>query len=50
MVNILQIWDPFLGSCIKQLEPTKGSPITVLTAMPAPSMTFLAATTNSTIK
>ncbi|KFM78641.1 WD repeat-containing protein 81, partial [Stegodyphus mimosarum] len=48
--STVHIWDPFLGSCIKQLEPTKGSPITVLAAMPAPSMTFLAATTNSTVR
>ncbi|KAF8785971.1 WD repeat-containing protein 81-like [Argiope bruennichi] len=48
--STVHIWDPFMGSCIKQLEPTKGSPITVLEAMPAPSMTFLAATTNSTVR
>ncbi|KAG8198047.1 hypothetical protein JTE90_001881 [Oedothorax gibbosus] len=48
--STVHIWDPFLGSCIKQLEPTKGSPITVLEAMPAPSTTFLAATTNSTVR
>ncbi|GFY55894.1 WD repeat-containing protein 81 [Trichonephila inaurata madagascariensis] len=48
--STVHIWDPFMGSCIKQLEPTKGSPVTVLEAMPSPSMTFLAATTNSTVR
>ncbi|GIY32237.1 WD repeat-containing protein 81 [Caerostris extrusa] len=48
--STVHIWDPFMGSCIKQLEPTKGSPVTVLQAMPTPSTTFLAATTNSTVR
>ncbi|XP_064489636.1 WD repeat-containing protein 81-like isoform X2 [Ornithodoros turicata] len=46
----VHIWDPFLGSCLKQLDTSKTHPVTALIAMPAPSTTFLAATANSTVR
>ncbi|KAH6924555.1 hypothetical protein HPB50_019439 [Hyalomma asiaticum] len=49
-VRSLEIWDPFMGSCLKQLDSSKTQPVTVLHAMPSPSTTFLAATSNSTVR
>lgn len=46
----VHIWDPFLGSCLKQLDTIKTHPVTALLAMPAPSTTFLAATSNAAIR
>lgn len=46
----VHIWDPFMGSCLKQFDASKTQPVTALFAMPSPSTTFLAATSNSTVK
>ncbi|KAL3197935.1 hypothetical protein MRX96_044609 [Rhipicephalus microplus] len=46
----VHIWDPFMGSCLKQFDTSKTQPVTVLLAMPSPSTTFLAATSNSTVR
>lgn len=46
----VHIWDPFMGSCLKQFDSSKTQPVTVLLAMPSPSTTFLAATSNSTVR
>lgn len=46
----VHIWDPFMGSCLKQFDSSKTHPITALLAMPSPSTTFLAATSNSTVR
>ncbi|XP_022246523.1 WD repeat-containing protein 81-like isoform X1 [Limulus polyphemus] len=48
--STVHIWDPFVGTCLKQLDSSKATPVTVLSAMPAPSTTLLAATSNSTIR
>lgn len=48
--STVHIWDPFVGSCIHQLDSSKGSIVTVLTAMPSPSSSFIAATTSSTVR
>ncbi|XP_077530385.1 WD repeat domain 81 [Haemaphysalis longicornis] len=46
----VHIWDPFMGSCLKQFDSSKTQPVTALLAMPSPSTTFLAATSNSTVR
>ncbi|CAN7995423.1 unnamed protein product [Ixodes hexagonus] len=46
----VHIWDPFMGSCLKQFDSSKTHPVTALFAMPSPSTTFLAATSNSTVR
>uniref|UniRef100_A0A1S4KJ09 Neutral sphingomyelinase (N-smase) activation associated factor FAN, putative n=1 Tax=Ixodes scapularis TaxID=6945 RepID=A0A1S4KJ09_IXOSC len=46
----VHIWDPFMGSCLKQFDSSKTHPVTALLAMPSPSTTFLAATSNSTVR
>ncbi|RXG59054.1 WD repeat-containing protein 81 [Armadillidium vulgare] len=48
--STVHIWDPFTGTCLKQLDSLRHSPVTVLTSMPAPSKQLITATTDSTLK
>ena len=46
----LQIWDPFTGDIVQQLESSKYSPVIALTTLPYPSTVVVTATTDSTLR
>ncbi|XP_042862258.1 WD repeat-containing protein 81-like isoform X2 [Penaeus japonicus] len=48
--STVHVWDPFICACIKQLDSLRHSPVTVLTAMAAPSTQLVAATTDATLR
>lgn len=51
--SVVHLWDPFMGSTVAVLDGasrTSHSPVNVLHALPAPSCSVLAATTDSTLK
>ncbi|KAK3878610.1 hypothetical protein Pcinc_016771 [Petrolisthes cinctipes] len=48
--STVHVWDPFICAGIKQLDSLRHSPVTVLTAMMAPSTQLVAATTDATLK
>ena len=45
-----QIWDPFTGDIVRQLESTKYSPVIALATLPCPSTVVVTATTDSTLR
>ncbi|XP_045135367.1 WD repeat-containing protein 81-like isoform X3 [Portunus trituberculatus] len=48
--STVHVWDPFICATIKQLDSLRHSPVTVLTAMAAPSTQLVVATTDATLK
>lgn len=48
--STVHVWDPFICTTIKQLDSLRHSPVTVLTAMAAPSTQLVVATTDATLK
>ncbi|KAG7171126.1 WD repeat-containing protein 81-like, partial [Homarus americanus] len=48
--STVHVWDPFICAGVKQLDSLRHSPVTVLTAMAAPSTQLVAATTDATLK
>ncbi|XP_045593332.1 WD repeat-containing protein 81 isoform X2 [Procambarus clarkii] len=48
--STVHVWDPFICAGVKQLDSLRHSPVTVLTAMAAPSTLLVAATTDATLK
>ena len=50
ILHIFQIWDPFTGDVVQQLESTKYSPVIALATLPSPSTVVVTATTDSTLR
>ena len=50
LFKILQIWDPFTGDIVQQLESSKYSPVIALATLPSPSTVVVTATTDSTLR
>ncbi|CAL4110141.1 unnamed protein product, partial [Meganyctiphanes norvegica] len=48
--STVHVWDPFICASVKQLDSLRHSPVTVLSAMAAPSTQLVAATTDATLK
>ncbi|CAM1309662.1 SPTBN5 (predicted) [Pycnogonum litorale] len=46
----VHLWDPFLGSCIKQMDSGKNTVVNILTALPPPSKMFVAATSDANLR
>lgn len=48
--STVHIWDPFVGTTVRQLDSLRHSPVTVLCAVPSPSSHLLAATPDATLR
>ena len=48
--SVVHLWDPFMGCMVAQLDSSRNPPITVLRAMPPPSTSLMAATTDATLR
>ncbi|KAJ9590475.1 hypothetical protein L9F63_016506, partial [Diploptera punctata] len=48
--SVVHLWDPFMGCVVSQLDSARNPPITVLRAMPPPSTSLMAATTDATLR
>ena len=45
--STIYLWDPFMGAQVRHFDATKIAPVSVLAAVPAPSTTLIAATTEN---
>lgn len=47
---VVQVWDPFTGDTVRQLESSSYSPVIALAPLPRPSSLVVTATTDNTLR
>ena len=48
--STIQIWDPYTGETVRQLDASRYSPVIALTAIPSPSTVVVTATQDCTLR
>ena len=50
IVDVLQVWDPFVGLSVRNFESGKSAPVTSLEAMPTPHTSLLTTTSDGYVR